>query len=215
MRNVRIGIHLLFFIQNRHATQGGFRSFTIQSYAIVVAGQSVGQCDAIDQHLAGSGLFHMQRSKTGCRGTALLQIVVVKDGSLFRKDLDHLCCQKLDIIYAMITHQQMCFSTLLHNHQDTTVGHQIDIATEDIDQLDRTFHMDSLRHIQHKTVLGQKRIEGNQSILSGSCSLGIIAGGNLRMLTCEVLQSSGIDTLWQMRFRQLLVEKGVVDHEIE
>ena len=101
----------------------------------------------------------------------------------------------------MIAHQQLGFRTRLHNHQDTAVRHRVYIAAEDIHQLDRTLHYDTFRHIDHKTVLSQHSVQGNDTILTGWCRLAIIAGSHFGILFHESTHSPGINTFGKMGFR--------------
>ena len=91
MRNMAIGIQLLFFVQDRHTAQSRFSLFAVQLDIIVVTGKAVIQRNAIHQYIAPCFLLHMHGCKTRSRHATLFEIVIIKESSFTRKNLDYLC----------------------------------------------------------------------------------------------------------------------------
>ena len=64
MRNMAVGVQLLFLIQDRHTAQSCFSLFAVQLDIIVITGKAVIQCDTIHQNITSRFLLHMYGGKT-------------------------------------------------------------------------------------------------------------------------------------------------------
>jgi len=165
MRNMRIGIHMLLLIQDRHTAKCRLRPLVKQLDLIIITRQAIGQGNAIDHHIRLGLLLYEQRRETGRRITTLLQIIIIERGSFAHEDLNNLIGQETHRIDAVIADQQFSLRTGFHNHQYPTIRHQVNIAPEDIHQLDRPLDSNTLRHINHKTILSEHRIQSDNTIL--------------------------------------------------
>ena len=90
MRNMAVGIKLLFFVQDRHTAQSRFSLFAVQLDIIVVTGKAVIQRDTIHQNITSRFLLHMHGGKTSSRHAALFEVVIIEEGTFTRKDLNNL-----------------------------------------------------------------------------------------------------------------------------
>ncbi|OAV73872.1 hypothetical protein Barb7_02725 [Bacteroidales bacterium Barb7] len=104
---------------------------------------------------------------------------------------------------------------LFQDNKHTAVGKQGSIAAGNINQLDRTFYRNALRHIDHKAVLHQHRIKGNDAVRACICRFAVVTRGNLRIQQCEVLQPANVNALRESNLRQLLIIEGIVHHKIK
>ncbi|CCX78073.1 unknown [Parabacteroides johnsonii CAG:246] len=115
----------------------------------------------------------------------------------------------------MVAHQQFGFRTGLHNHQDTAIRHRVHITTENIHQLNWTLHNDTFRHIDHKTILSQHRVQSNDTILTGRSRFTVITGGYFGIFLHESTHPPGINAFGKMGFRQHLVIESIIHHKIK
>ena len=157
----------------------------------------------------------MDRGKAGSGNAAFFQIIVIEISTFAGKYLNDLGSQEFHIVDAMIADEQFGFRTRFHNNQDTAVCHSIHVTAEYINQLDRTFHSHTFRHIKHETVLRQHRIQCDDTVMVAFCRFTIITGCHFRILLRKVFQATGVYSFRQMRFRHHLIVERVVHDKIE
>ncbi|OAV63297.1 hypothetical protein Barb6_03820 [Bacteroidales bacterium Barb6] len=104
---------------------------------------------------------------------------------------------------------------LFQDNKHTAAGKQGSIAAGNINQLDRTFYRNALRHIDHKAVLRQHRIKGNDAVRACICRFAVVTRGNLRTQQCKVLQPANVNALRESNLRQFLIIESIVHHKIQ
>ena len=63
------------------------------------------------------------------------------------------------VVGSMVAEQELSLSSFLHDDEDATVNHQIDVRPQDIDDLDGTLHDDILGNIDEESVLCQHGVQ--------------------------------------------------------
>ena len=109
----------------------------------------------------------------------------------------------------MVAEQEFYFCTLFHNDEHTTVYHQVDITTQNIDDLNSAVNHHILRHIDVKSILCQHRVQVCHRIFILSSQLIIV------FRRCQFLQRPQFHTFRQMSFGLHLGVEPVVHHEIQ
>ena len=115
----------------------------------------------------------------------------------------------------MITEKEFCLGTLLHDDKHTTVYHEINVGTKDIDNLNGTVDFDILGNINEKTVLCQHRVQSRDSILMSGGNLSIIFSDEIGLFCSYVPQRVNNDTCGKLNLREFLTVEAVVNNKIK
>ena len=89
------------------------------------------------------------------------------------------------VVGSMIAEEQFQYGSLLDDDEHAAVDHQVDIGTQDIDDLDGALHLDAFGDIDEQTVLREHGVEGGDGIAVSMGETGIMVGHQLRMLCCH------------------------------
>ena len=104
---------------------------------------------------------------------------------------------------------------VLHDDEHTAIGHEIDIGTQYVDQLNGLLHHYTFGDVDEEAILCQQGVEGGDSILFGASKLAIMTGHELGVLGRELLEAAEDDSVGQGSLRQGTIVEGVVHHEVE
>lgn len=111
-------------------------------------------------------LLDINVGNTHILGVGLLQTVQFETGIVANISLYNLCGEKIKVVGGVVTEKHRCLGTLLKYDEHTTVDHQIDIGTQNVDHLDSAVGFDVLGNIDEHAVLGQHCVEGRERIAS-------------------------------------------------
>ncbi|CDB12081.1 unknown [Bacteroides sp. CAG:633] len=181
-----VSIDMLVLVSNGHAAEVDFGILASQGHVDSIACGATCQRHTVQQDITSTVLTDVHAADTHGAGMCFLQLVEVEYGILSHKDFHHLCSQEVDCIHCMIAYQQTGLRTVFQHNQHTTVHHQIDVAAQDIDQLNGAFYHYVLRHIKQHTVLRQSRVEGSHSVLGCIGQLAVVFLHQFGMLRCQL-----------------------------
>ena len=115
----------------------------------------------------------------------------------------------------MVAEEELGLSALFHHDEDTTVYHQINIRTKDIDYLNGSLHLHVLWYVDQQAILCQKCIQCRDAIFIGFGNLGIVFLDEIGVFCSNLAQRIHDNTLWQLHLWQCLVIESIVHHEVE
>ena len=190
MINECIVIHLLVLVCNSHTTQIDLCSTSCQCHLSCIACRTVMKRHTIQQYVAVCLLMYVQVVETYCTVMCFFQLIKVEYCIFTDKSFYNLRREEIHLIHSMVANQQLGLCSFFEDNQNTTVHHRIDIGTQDINQLDRSFHYHILRNIHQYTVLCKHRIERYHTIFRRISQLSVIFFHQFRMLFCHILQTA-------------------------
>ena len=160
-------------------------------------------------HSAVSLLLNIDIAHTGVLIMCLLQTIQVQFGILAHISLYHLRSQESTVVCGMVAEQEFHFRSLFHDDEHTTVYHQVDITTQNVDDLNGAVNHHILRHIDVKSILCQHRVQVCHRIFIFTSQLIIV------FRRCQILQRTQFHTLRQMSLGLHLGVESVVHYEIQ
>ena len=146
---------------------------------------------------------------------SLLQSVDLQVGVLLAVYLDHLCCEEVLVVRAVVAEEYVSLGVPSGNYEHTAVDHHADIAPEDIHHLYRAVHPDVVGYVYDEAVLCEHGVEGRYAVAAPVCEAVIVSVDYLWHSLCHIPQRADDDPLGQCGFGHRLVVEHVVDDEIE
>ena len=171
--------------------------------------------DDVMVYTAVSLLLNINVADTTVLVMSLLQTIEVETGILANISLDNLGCEEVLIIGSMIAEEELSLSTLFHHDEHTSVYHQINIRTENIDDLNGSLYLYILWNINQQAILCQECIQCRDAIFIGFGNLGIVFPDEFRVFCSNLVQRVHDYALRKLYFRQCFVIKSIVHHEVE
>ena len=130
--------------------------------------------DDVMVHAAVSLLLDIHVAYTAVLVMSLLQAIEVETGILAYISLDYLGSEEVLIIGSMIAEEELSLSTLFHHDEYTSVYHQINIRTENIDDLNSSLYLHVLWYVDKQAILGQECIQCGDAIFIGFGNLSVV-----------------------------------------
>ena len=146
----RIVVNVLVLVCNYTTVAKALTAFTLEHEIEFVARNTVVQCDDIMVDTAVSLLLDINVGNAHILGVGLLQTVQFETGIVANISLYNLCGEKIKVVGGVVTEKHRCLSALLKYDEHTTVDHQIDIGTQNIDHLDSAVGFDVLGNIDER-----------------------------------------------------------------
>ena len=171
--------------------------------------------DDVMVYTAVSLLLDINVADTTVLVMSLLQTIEVETGILANISLDYLGCEEVLVIGCMVAEEELSLSTLFHHDEYTSVYHQINIRTENIDDLNSSLYLYILWNINQQAILCQECIQCGDAIFIGFGNLGIVFLDEIGVFCSNLVQRVYDNTLWQLYLWQCLVIKSIVHHEVE
>lgn len=173
------------------------------------------QCDDVVADTGVALLLYINVGNPRVLRMSLFQTVQFQACIVAYESLDDLCGEEVPVVGSMVAEEELGFRTFLEDNEHTSVDHQVDIRTEDVDHLHGAFHLYVLRHIDEKSVLCQHRVQCRYGI--GFCvgNTAIVLPHQFRMFCCYAVQTVDYDAVIEFCLRQRLGIELVVDNEIK
>ena len=146
---------------------------------------------------------------------SLLQAIEVETGILANISLDYLSSEEVLVIGCMVAEEELSLSTLFHDDENTSVYHQINIRTENIDDLNSSLYLYILWNINQQAILCQECIQCGDAIFVGFGNLSVVSPDEFRVFCSNLVQRVHDNTLWQLYLWQCLAIESIVHHEVE
>ena len=191
----RIVVHVLPLVGNDAAVARALSTLAHHIEVQLVARHAVVQRDDIMVHPAVGLLLYIDIAHPGILVVRLLQTVQVQLCILAHIGLDDLCRQEVAVIGSVVAEQELRLGTLLHHDQHAAVHHQVDIRTQNVDDLDGSVQHHSLGHIDKQTILRQHRVQVGHGVIVLSCQAVVAARGEGRGARGMLFQRTDNDTL--------------------
>ena len=167
----------------------------------------------------------------GCRGVALLVDIHVREataldvrflklvqfevGILAHKHLAHLGCQEIAVVDGMVAEEDFGLSSVLQHDEQATVDHQVNVGTQDIDNLQRALDDGVFGNVDEQSVLGEHRVQGIQPVLAAAGQAAITVLDELGVFCRSLGQRHHQDALGKGGRGESPVIETVVDDEVE
>ena len=171
--------------------------------------------DDVMVYTAVSLLLNIHVADTAVLVMSLLQAIEVETGILAYECLDNLGCEEVLVIGCMVTEEELSLSTLFHHDEYTSVYHQINIRTENIDDLNSSLYLYILWNINQQAILCQECIQCGDAIFVGFGNLSVVFPDEFRAFCSNLAQRIHDYALRKLYFRQCFVIKSIVYHEVE
>ena len=208
-------VHVLVLVGNGHSAEVNLGIFAGQGYLNGVSGGAVGQRHPVQKDVAACLLADVQAADADRTRMRFLQFIEVEHGIAAHKDLHNLGGEEVYGIHCVVTHQEPCLCSLLQNDEHTAVHHQIDVASEDVNQLYGALYHDVSGHVEQHAVLGQGGVEGGHSVFRRIGQAGVILLHQFGMLRCQLSEAAEQHAFGQVRLGQCLAVEGIVHHKVE
>ena len=210
-----IVVHMLVLIRNSHPAKVQFSTFAGKRNFGCIAGSTVMQSHSVQQNVAVSFLSDIQTADAYRTGMRLFQFIEVESGVLPNEYLYHLRSKEIHTVHGVVACQKTGLRTLFQNDKHTAVYHKVDIAAQNVHQLDRFLHHHVLGNIQQYAVLRKGCIESRHSIFGSICQLTVVLLHQLRTLFRHFLEATEDNALRQMRLRQSLVIESIIHNKVK
>ena len=171
--------------------------------------------DDVMVHAAVSLLLDINVADTAVLVMSLLQAIEVETGILANISLDYLSSEEVLVIGCMVAEEELSLSTLFHDDENTSVYHQINIRTENIDDLNSSLYLYILWNINQQAILCQECIQCRDAIFVGFGNLSVVFPDEFRVFCSNLAQRVHDYALRKLYFRQCFVIKSIVHHEVE
>ena len=171
--------------------------------------------DDVMVYTAVSLLLNVNVADTTVLVMSLFQTIEVETGILANINLDNLGCEEVLVIGSMVAEEELSLSTLFHHDEHTTVHHQINIRTENIDDLNSSLYLYILWNINQQAILCQECIQCGDAIFIGFGNLSVVFPDEFWVFCSNLAQRIHDNTLWKLYFWQCLVIESIVYHKVE
>ena len=215
MIDERIVINHLVLVSNHTTIAETLSSLALEYEVKSVAGNTVMKRDDVMVHAAVSLLLNINVADTTVLVMSLLQTIEVETGILTNISLDNLGCEEVFVIGCMVAEEELSLSTLFHHDENTAVYHQINIRTENIDDLNGSLHLHVLWYVDKQAILCQECIQCGDAIFIDFGNLSVVFPDEFRVFCSNLVQRVHDNTLWQLYLWQCLAIESIVHHEVE
>ena len=215
MIDKRIVINHLVLVGNHTTIAETLSSLALEYEVKTVAGNTVIKRDDVMVHAAVSLLLDINVADTAVLVMSLLQAIEVETGILANISLDYLSSEEVLVIGCMVAEEELSLSTLFHDDENTSVYHQINIRTENIDDLNSSLYLYILWNINQQAILCQECIQCRDAIFVGFGNLSVVFPDEFRVFCSNLVQRVHDYALRKLYFRQCFVIKSIVHHEVE
>ena len=166
MDDKRIVIDMLLLIGNHTTVAAAFSSLARESEVEFVASDTVVQRDDVMVHTTVALLVDIDIADANVLSVRLFEAIEVERGILTHIGLDDLRSEEITVVGRMVAEEHLELCALIQDNQHTTIHHQVDIASQDIDDLDGTIDLNVLGNIDIEAILSQHRVQVGGGVTS-------------------------------------------------
>ena len=177
VNNERVVIDMLLLVGDDAAIALALGALAREGEVELVARRTIVQRDDVVVDAAVALLVDIDIADANVLVVRLLQAIEVQRGILPDKGLNDLCSQEVPVVGSMVAEQHLQFGSFLQDDEHAAVDHQVDVGTQDVDDLDGAVDLDILGHIDKESVLCQRRVEVGDGIMVGTCQFVIEVRG--------------------------------------